>query len=65
MILTDNDETGKKFGIEIKSKIRNYAHSIKVYTISDKEKGDITDWINEGHTKEEFKEIIEEIFYSY
>nr|UVN03559.1 MAG: helicase [Bacteriophage sp.] len=65
VILTDNDETGKKFGIEIKSKIRNYAHSIKVYTISDKEKGDITDWINEGHTKEEFKEIIEEIEWDY
>lgn len=65
VIMSDNDEAGQNFAKEIKSKLKNYAHATKIVTISDKPKGDITDWINEGHTLEEFKDIINGINWSY
>lgn len=65
IIMPDNDEAGQIFAKEIKSKLRNYAHSIKIVTISNKPKGDITDWLNEGHNIDEFKNIVKSISFEY
>lgn len=58
IIMPDNDESGREFAKTIQSSLRNYAHATKIITISDKPKGDITDWINEGHDIRELKEIL-------
>lgn len=65
VILSDNDEVGEDFGEEIERKLRKYVHKIKVVTISDKPKGDITDYIEEGHTKEEFLKEVDKIEWVY
>ncbi|WP_287620889.1 phage/plasmid primase, P4 family [Clostridium sp.] len=65
VILPDNDEAGQSFAKEIKSKLKNYAHATKLITISDKPKGDITDWINEGHDLNDFLDISKEHNWDY
>lgn len=65
VILPDNDDVGIRFGNEIANKLRKYAHRIKLVTISDKPKGDITDYIEEGHTKEEFLREVSKIEWDY
>lgn len=55
VIMPDNDTPGRDFALNIQSKLKNYAHATKIITISDKPKGDITDWINEGHDIGELK----------
>lgn len=65
VIMPDNDEAGQNFADEIQYKLKNYAHATKIITISDKPKGDITDWINEGHNIDEFKNIVSETNWVY
>ena len=65
VILPDNDETGQNFAKEIQYKLKNYAHATKIIVISDKPKGDITDWINEGHNIDEFRNIINSTIWKY
>ena len=65
VILPDNDEAGQSFAKEIKSKLKNYAHATKLITISDKLKGDITDWINEGHDLNDFLDILKKHNWDY
>jgi len=60
-IIPDNDKAGENYLKEIKDKTFRYAKSFKVIklpNIDEIEKGDITDWINAGHTREELKECI-------
>lgn len=65
VILPDNDEAGQSFAKEIKSKLKNYAHATKIITISDKPKGDITDWINEDHDLNDFLDILKKHDWEY
>lgn len=65
IIMPDNDEPGQDYAKKIQSSLRNYAHATKIITISDKPKGDITDWINEGHDIRELKEIIDKASWDY
>lgn len=65
IILPDNDEPGKNYGAEIENKLRKYAHKIKVITISDQQKGDITDYIKEGHTLDDFMQEVNKIEWTY
>lgn len=65
IIMPDNDEPGKVFAKDIQSKLKNYAHATKIITISDKPKGDISDWINEGHSITELDDIIKEVKWKY
>lgn len=57
-ILSDNDEAGKKLASRVANDLKNFAHSIKVVNPSNKYKGDVTDYIEEGHTVEELKALI-------
>lgn len=65
VILSDNDEAGQIFAKEIKSKLKNYAHATKTITISNQPKGDITDWINEGHDIDDFSDILKKYNWEY
>lgn len=59
-ILPDNDPAGEELSNIIKADLRNYAHSVTVVKTSEKSKGDVTDWINDGHTKEELISLLDE-----
>lgn len=60
VLLPDNDEPGKKVMDTIKKDLKYYAHRIRVVKTSEAPHGDVTDWFNEGHTKEELKDLINE-----
>lgn len=60
VILPDNDQAGAAFANEVISKIKPFASRITVCTVSDKPKGDVTDFIEAGHTKAELLSMISE-----
>jgi len=58
LIYPDNDEPGEKHAQDKASKLVGRAKSIKVVRLPDlPAKGDIIDWIAQGHTREELLEI--------
>lgn len=61
VILPDNDAPGLELKDKILKSLRAFAHSIKVVITSQAEHGDVTDYMNEGHTKEDLKKLIEEV----
>lgn len=65
IILPDNDETGIAFGNEIKRKLKNYANKTKIVIVSNKEKGDITDYVKEGHKKDDFLALLSHTKWDY
>lgn len=58
VILPDNDAPGLELKDKILKSLRAFAHSIKVVITSQEEHGDVTDYMNEGHSKEDLKELI-------
>ena len=58
VILPDNDAPGLELKDKILKSLRAFAHSIKVVITSQAEHGDVTDYINERHSKEDLKELI-------
>ena len=61
IILQDNDEPGERLSKQIVSDLSCYAKNIKVVIPSKIPHGDITDYINEGHTKYQLLELIKEV----
>lgn len=59
IILPDNDEPGLNLKDRIIKDLSPFAHSIKWAITSETEHGDVTDYLKEGHTKEELKELID------
>lgn len=58
-ILPDNDSPGKKFASTVAESIVKTGTPVKIIDLSNlKEKQDITDWIEQGGTVEELKELI-------
>lgn len=57
VILPDNDDPGKKLADRVKRDVRNYAYTIKVVMTSSDPGGDVTDFLNAGHTKEDFQQL--------
>ncbi len=54
VILPDNDESGRRHAEQVARSLSAVAQSVKVVTLPElPEKGDIIDWLNRGHTKEE------------
>ena len=45
VILSDNDEPGKTMAARIRKDLKRYAHSVKVVTPSELDKGDVTDYL--------------------
>lgn len=60
VILPDNDKAGKDLAREVLRDIKPYAYSIKIVKTSDKEKGDITDFFEDGHSLDELYNLIKE-----
>lgn len=61
VIIPDNDEPGKRHAETVAESLKGIAASIKVVGLPGlPEKGDISDWLAQGHTKEELLEIIRE-----
>lgn len=65
VLLPDNDEPGQKLMREIKSHIKDYAFAIKTVTTSTIDKGDITDWFNEGNSNSDFTFLLERYSWEY
>ena len=58
-ILRDNDQAGLKVAQTILNDIKNLAKSAKIINpVPDIPKADITDFFESGHTKEQFKELL-------
>lgn len=63
IVLPDNDVAGQKVANQIVKDCIAYVKSIKKVITSTTEKGDVTDYFEEGHTQEEFQELIEKAEY--
>ncbi|MCE5222074.1 MAG: phage/plasmid primase, P4 family [Clostridium sp.] len=61
VILPDNDSSGQQFADQVKESILNYCYRVQVLTISNIEKGDISDWFEEGHSILELYELLKEV----
>ncbi|MHB9133544.1 MAG: hypothetical protein ACYDBB_20965 [Armatimonadota bacterium] len=60
-ILPDNDTPGKRHAEKVAISILPVAEWVKVVTLPDlPEKGDVTDWLNAGHTTKELAALVEE-----
>lgn len=59
VVLPDNDAAGKKAANQIVNDCMSYVKSLKYVLTSNQEKGDITDYFNEGHSIENFLELVE------
>jgi len=61
VLIPDNDESGYKHVEKIAESLKDIARSIKILELpSLPDKGDVSDWIQAGGTKEELERLIEE-----
>ena len=61
IILQDNDEAGEQLSKKICADIASVAKTVKVVIPSSTPHGDVTDYLNEGHTKHELLELIKQV----
>ncbi len=60
IIIPDNDEAGRNHAIVVAQSLTGVAKSIKVVALPDlDEKGDVSDWLNAGHTIEDLDRVVE------
>lgn len=59
-ILPDNDEPGRKHAVDVASKLRDVASSVRIVTLPGlTEKGaDVSDWLDRGHSIDELRQLI-------
>ena len=61
VVIPDNDAPGRKYAETVAQDILQVAKSVKVVHLPDlPEGGDLTDWLESGHTPEEFFTVVEE-----
>ena len=66
VILEDNDEAGRNNTKHLCSILKSVCNSIKVVAFPDlPEKGDVSDWLENGHTKDELLNLIEKIPFTF
>jgi putative DNA primase/helicase len=59
VILPDNDETGRQHAEQVAQSVYRYTQQVRIVTLPGlPEKGDVTDWMNAGHSVEELLEQI-------
>lgn len=59
-ILPNNDNPGRKHAEQVAQSLKGKAASVKIVTLPGLEpKGDISDWLDAGHTKDELLELVE------
>jgi hypothetical protein len=56
-ILEDNDDAGRKKALEAAALLHPIAHSIKIIRLPGLEGGDVSDWLDAGHTKDELENV--------
>jgi putative DNA primase/helicase len=60
VVISDNDEPGRKYSAEVAQSISAVVRSVKVVDLPDLEEGgDLTDWLDAGHTGQEFFAAVE------
>lgn len=60
VIIPDNDVPGQKHATQVANSLLGKAKSVKIVRLPElKDKGDVSDWLTEGHTKEELLEVCE------
>ncbi|MFZ5988079.1 MAG: AAA family ATPase [Bacillota bacterium] len=60
-IISDNDPIGKEHALKVAKSLNKIAKSVKIIELPNlPEKGDVSDWIAQGHTKEELIKIIKQ-----
>jgi putative DNA primase/helicase len=60
-ILADNDAPGEAHVLDVAGKLYGIAASVRIIRLPDlPEKGDVSDWLNDGHTVEELDRLAEE-----
>lgn len=60
VIIPDNDEHGKKHTQSVAASLHGIASSVKVIALSDlPEKGDVSDWLGAGNTKDDLISLVE------
>ncbi len=60
IVLVDNDEPGKNHAKGVASSLSGKAESLKVLELPGlSEHGDVSDWLNDGHTVAELQELVE------
>jgi len=60
IILRDNDDAGMSHGEVIASHLKDFAKKIISFAPSNKPKGDISDWIEDGGTADDLKKLIKD-----
>jgi RecA-family ATPase len=59
VILQDNDDVGRELALSRAEALQGAARSIRVVLLPDlPHKGDVSDWLDAGHTKEEYLEFV-------
>jgi putative DNA primase/helicase len=60
-ILPDNDAPGEAHALDIARKLHGVAASVRIVRLPDlQEKGDVSDWLNSGHTIQELDRLADE-----
>lgn len=60
-ILPDNDKPGRDHAIQVAKSLHGKAREIRIVKLPvSKEKGDVSDWFQAGHTKEELLALVEQ-----
>ena len=60
VMVPDNDDQGRKYADAVAQSVAPVARSVKVVNLPGlPEKGDLTDWLDAGHAKEEFFSVVE------
>jgi hypothetical protein len=60
VILPDNDDPGRKHAKEVEESLRGVAESTRIVELADlPSKGDVSDWLDAGHTVDALRERIE------
>lgn len=60
VIIPDNDEPGRKYARKVAEDLLQTAGSVKVVDLPDlSEAGDLTDWLDAGHTPKELFDLVE------
>lgn len=59
VILPDNDDVGREHAEEVAQSVWQFADSVRIVELPDlPEKGDVTDWIDAGGTREQLRDIV-------
>lgn len=65
ILLPDYDKPGQEFMQRIKQSLRLYAHKVKIVITCRSDKGDVTDFLQQGGTRESLMQLIEKVPWSY